>query len=136
MEQILLTALFAAATKQFNLPQGLLASLCYVESAHDTGAIHHDDGGTNSVGICQVKLSTAQWLGFKGTEKELMEPKTNIYYAAKYLKYNISRYKDHIKGVVAYNRGNALGLTSSKYSDKVINQWRNYGTTSTSNHRD
>jgi soluble lytic murein transglycosylase-like protein len=110
---------------QFGLPQGLLSSLCYVESTHNVNAIHKDDGRGNSVGVCQIKLETAQWLGFKGTEKQLMDPKTNIYYAAKYLARNSSRYNGDItKAIIAYNIGHAKQLTHTKYSDKVLRQWR------------
>ena len=119
-----LLALFTTATIQFNLPPGLLASLCFVESSHNVAAIHEDDGGSNSVGICQVKLTTAQWFGFKGTEKQLMNPATNIFYAAAYLSYQQRRYKgDVTKAVIAYNIGNAKGLTQTIYSNKVIDQW-------------
>lgn len=114
---------FQINTIDNSLPKGLLESLCYVESTWRVNAIHKDDGNSNSVGICQVKLSTARYLGFKGTEKDLMLPENNIKYAAKYLSKNITRYTDITKGIVAYNRGNAKGLTSTKYSTKVIKQW-------------
>lgn len=87
--------------------------------------MHHDDGGANSVGICQIKLKSAKQMGFKGTEKQLLDPKTNIYYAAKFLSYQIKRYHSVQRGVVAYNRGNAKSLTTSNYQVKVYKQWRN-----------
>lgn len=118
-------ALFTTATIQFNLPQGLLASLCFVESRHDVAAIHEDDGDSNSIGVCQIKLKTAQWFGFRGSERELMRPATNIYYAAAYLSYQQRRYKGDItKAVIAYNVGNAKGLTQTEYSAKVLGQWQ------------
>lgn len=122
----LLTTLFFTTSKQFDLPQNLLSSLCFIESTHNPNAVHKDDGTTNSVGVCQLKLKTAKWLGFKGTEKQLMDPRTNIYYAAKYLKYQIDRYNSVERGIVAYNKGNAKNLTHSKYSEKVMKQWRLY----------
>lgn len=120
-----LTALFLAATVQFSLPPKLLDSLCFVETRHVITAIHHDDGGSDSIGVCQVKFSTAKWLGYKGTEKGLLNPKTNIYYAAMYLSRNMRRYDGSVeKAVIAYNRGNAKGLTTSIYQSKVFKQWR------------
>lgn len=120
-----LLALFTTATIQFSLPPGLLASLCFVESKHDITAIHEDDGDSNSVGVCQIKLKTAQWFGFQGTEKDLMRPAVNIYYAAAYLSYQQRRYKGDItKAIIAYNIGNAKGLTQTQYSIKVIGQWQ------------
>jgi soluble lytic murein transglycosylase-like protein len=124
MNAVLLTLLFNTTSAEFKLPPNLLSSLCYIESTHNINAVHKDDGGGDSVGICQVKLKTAKWLGFKGTEKQLMYPKTNIYYAAKYLAYQKKRYGNITRAIVAYNIGNAKNLTRSKYSDKVIKQWR------------
>lgn len=113
-------------TLKFSLPEGLLASLCYVESTHKVTAIHHDDGGEDSLGICQVKLNTARYLGFKGTREQLMQPKNNIYYSAKYLAKQIKRYNSTSKGIIAYNRGNAKNLTTTKYLAKVTKTWRKH----------
>lgn len=124
MDVVTLALLFTITSVKYNLPPNLLASVCYIESHHNINAINKDDGHGDSVGICQVKLKTAKWLGFDGTQKQLMSPKTNIYYAAKYLSSQIKRYSSVTKGVVAYNRGNSKGLTKSKYSDKVFKQWR------------
>lgn len=124
MDLLLLSILFTTTSAQFNLPPNLLSSLCYVESNHNIKAVHKDDGTTNSVGVCQVKLKTAKWLGFKGTESQLMDPKTNIYYSAKYLSLQLRRYHNNTtKAVIAYNIGNAKGLTRTKYSDRVITHW-------------
>lgn len=115
---------FALITAQYNLPPNLLSSLCYVESHHKVSAIHHDDGGADSLGICQIKLKTAKNMGFKGTAKQLMDPKMNIKYAGKYLRHQINRYHSIPIAVIAYNRGSAKGLTVSKYQIKVYKQWR------------
>lgn len=120
-----LTAIFLSATMQFNLPPALLDSLCFVESKHEVTAIHHDDGGSDSLGVCQVKLETARWLGFQGTEQQLMNPKVNAYYAAKYLSRNLKRYNGQVeKSVIAYNRGSAKNLRHTQYSQKVLTIWR------------
>ncbi len=119
-----LLALFTTISIQNGLPEGLLESLCWVESKHDVLAIHHDDGDADSLGICQIKLSTAKELGFKGTAKQLMNPKMNIKYSAKYLKWQIQRYGSTARGVIAYNRGNSRGLTTSRYQRKVFKKWK------------
>lgn len=99
-------ALFMAATVTYHLPPQLLPAICFVESSHRVDAIHHDDGGGDSLGICQVKLETAKMLGFKGSKQALMRPEVNIKYAALYLKKQISRYHgDTRKAVAAYNAG-------------------------------
>jgi Transglycosylase SLT domain len=119
-----LAALFITQTLHFGLPPDLLSSLCFVESKHDVSAIHHDDGGTDSIGICQIKFKTAQSLGFKGSAKDLLDPQVNTYYAAKYLQHQLSRYHgDTTKAVIAYNMGSTKGFTTTKYSVRVLKQW-------------
>lgn len=124
MRMVTLTALFMTMSTSYGLPAGLLSSICYVESRHKITAVHHDDGGADSLGVCQIKLKTAKAMGFHGTAKQLMIPRNNVKYAAKYLAYQINRYKSVSKAVIAYNRGNARGLTSSHYQRKVFNKWR------------
>lgn len=125
MTSAALASLFMFYSQAYNLPPNLLSSVCYVESKHDIMALHHDDGGEDSLGICQVKHSTSKWLGFKGTAQQLMIPATNIKYAALYLSRQMKRYKGNItKAVISYNRGNAKGLTRTKYSDIVLKKWR------------
>ena len=121
---ITLSALFLSANMTFNLPPGLLESLCYIESKHQVNAIHHHDGDDSSYGVCQIKYKTAQWLGFKGTREQLMNPKTNIYYAAKYLAKQRNRYKGSLqKAVIAYNMGHARFIETA-YSRRVFEKWR------------
>lgn len=115
------------AGASFDLPPNLLTSLCYVESGHKVAAVHQDDGNGDSLGICQIKLSTARFVGFKGTRKQLMDPTINIYYAAKYLGHQVQRYHgDLTKAVIAYNIGSARQLKTTQYSQKVMKQWRKY----------
>lgn len=122
---ITLTALFVSTSMQFGLPHGLLESICYVESGHNPKAIHRNDGGADSIGLCQIKFKTAKWLGFRGKEIDLYKPSVNAYYAAKYLKYQINRYNGNTKkAVIAYNRGNAKSLTDTSYSCTVFKYWR------------
>lgn len=120
-----LVLLFSSISATYNLPPNLLSSICYVESNHTPSAMHLKDGDSNSVGVCQIKLKTAKWLGFKGNEKQLLIPENNVKYAALYLKYLLKRYKGNMtKAIIAYNIGHAKNLTRTKYSDKVMNIWR------------
>lgn len=123
----MLSVLFVATSLNLGLPAGLLESVCYVESTHRVKAIHHHDGHGTSYGICQIKLATAQSLGFKGTDYDLMKPSTNIYYAGLYLKKQISRYSSVKRGVIAYNYGNAKALTTTAYQRKVFRRWSTTG---------
>lgn len=123
MDAVTIILTFALVSHNVSLPTGLLSAVCYVESKHKVDAMHLDDGNSNSVGICQIKLSTARWLGFKGTEADLKNPKTNIHYAAKYLKYQLKRYGNDInKAISAYNAG-SFKKSNHKYVNKVITAW-------------
>ena len=106
MTTIALMMLFGSVSQTFNLPPGLLSSVCFVESSHNVHAMHFNDGGGNSVGICQLKLGTARLLGFKGDENSLKIPKNNVYFAAKYLRRQLDRYRGNVWAAVsAYNAG-------------------------------
>lgn len=94
----------------------LLSAVCYVESRHDTAAYVHNDGGSPSYGMCQIKLNTARYMGYKGTAAGLMNPDTNALYAAKYLAYQIGR-RGTVGGVCGYNAGNRC--RNHKYVTKV-----------------
>lgn len=118
-----LYALFILYSTQNHLPPGLLSSLCYVESKHNVNALALDDGGSASIGICQLKYKTAKMMGFKGAARQLIDPRTNIKFSAKYLRHQILRYKSVRKGVIAYNRGNSRDLTTTIYQRKVFKEW-------------
>lgn len=108
--------LLAAALTGVN--PALLSSLCFVESNHKINAYVHQDGGSPSYGICQVKESTARALGFTGRAEALMDPSVNALYAAKYLKRQHRRYKSWPKAVSAYNCGRVCN--NKRYVDKVM----------------
>lgn len=125
-----LVAIFALVSQSLGLPPGLLSAVCWVESKHNQDAINLYDGGTPSLGVCQIKLSTARRLGYKGSIQKLWrDPKTNAYYAGLYLRVNLDRYdNDANKAVAAYNAGvhrvNNQGLTKNrKYVEKVLLAW-------------
>lgn len=129
MTSAALLLIFASVTKTLGLPKDLLSSLCYVESKHDINAINPDDGNSSSLGICQIKLSTARNLGFKGTETQLKNPRVNIFYAGKYLSNQLHRYRgDFSQAISAYNAGtcrrnNRGEIKNRKYVAKVLAQW-------------
>lgn len=125
-----LLILFAAASNTFDLPPGLLGSLCYVESSYDVEAINPDDGHGDSIGVCQIKVETARTLGFQGTADQLRDPFLNSYYAGMYLSHQLRRYHGNIlKGVASYNSGtwrvDLEGHTKNqKYVNKVMKAWK------------
>jgi soluble lytic murein transglycosylase-like protein len=118
-----LAVAFTLVSSNLALPQGLLEALCMIESNHEVLAMSNHDGGSKSYGVCQIKMNTAKLVGFKGTEKQLMEPTINIYYSGKYLQKQINRYKDLDKAVSAYNAG-SYRTFNRLYVNKVMKQWR------------
>lgn len=122
MESIILLV-----AKTVGVPGVLLLAICTNESGLNNLTILHD-GGSPSVGICQVKKETAELMGYKGISygklrptknrmypgameavgraKGLMNPKTNAEFAAKYLKYQLERYDNNwCKATAAFNAG-------------------------------
>ena len=78
------------------------------------------DGGSPSYGVCQLKQTTAEQMGYKGRPKDLMNPKINAYWAAKYLRYQLKRYGgDFCKASAAYNSGTYM--ESNVYPGKPRN---------------
>ncbi len=128
MDHLLL--LFASVTAQYNLPPGLLQSICTVESGLTSNAIHKDDGTNNSVGICQLHVDTARFVGFRGPETALFDPGLNIKYAGLYLRNRLSHYhNDSISAIATYNSGtlrlNKYGkIKNQKYVEKVLKEWK------------
>jgi soluble lytic murein transglycosylase-like protein len=100
-----LIAIILNAAKAASVPGWLFLAICNHESGLVPSAIVHNDGGSPSIGLCQIKKGTAQSLGFKGTQKDLLNPKTNAKYAALYLKSQLNKYGSLCKGVAAYNSG-------------------------------
>lgn len=125
----MLAITFASTTTALQLPDGLLSSLCFVESSHNPKAVNKLDGNSPSLGLCQIKLDTARTLGFKGDAKLLMNANLNAYFAGQYLKKQISRYHGDIrKAVGAYNSGTyreneAGNPINSLYIRKVFAKW-------------
>lgn len=129
METLAVT--FALITNTFSLPAGLIQAICFTESGYNVHAIHLYDGATHSYGVCQIKIETARFLGFKGTERQLLKPETNVYYAGKYLRYQLNRYSgNRYKAIAAYNAGTfnpssvMVGKAKNhKYVSKVMIAW-------------
>lgn len=112
------------AAKYEGVPPLLLLAVCYTESTFFKYAPKMD-GNSMSHGICQVKLETAHFMdkvdpgNDKATFKSLQIPYVNALYAAKYLKYQMSRYPISLDlAIDAYNKGTAVSK-SSRYVQTV-----------------
>lgn len=107
-------AYFQDAASKLGLDVNLIRAVCFRESSGNEKAYRYepvvDDG---SIGLMQILLSTARGEGFRGTQDELFDPKTNIYYGGKYLKFWYAKTGD-------------LNLTASCYNGgyKAFNHYR------------
>ena len=82
----------------------VLAAIVKVESRYDARALRRERKVRDwSVGLMQVRVGTARWLGFAGEEFQLMSPDTNLHYGAVYLERLIRRYGSG--AISAYNAG-------------------------------
>lgn len=144
------------AASEFNLDVALLYAICTVESNCKPRAINHDDGTRKqksegikdkSYGMFQIKLTTAQRLGFKATEvvmveklykgkvklvpkvinytADLLKPTVNTWYAAKLLRHLYDRYGNTEKVISAYNAGRYT-KANTKYVNKVLRHYARY----------
>jgi soluble lytic murein transglycosylase-like protein len=94
-----------SAAKAFSIPPALLLAICQTETGLKN-VVAHSDGGSASFGVCQVKLNTARMFNKRVYASELLHPPTNARYAARYLAWQLNRYKGDVWcAVEAYNRG-------------------------------
>lgn len=116
---------------QEKAPPELMLAICKVESSLRPTAVNHKDGnGRTSIGLCQIQLRTAQWMGYTGDEKGLYSVESNVKYSARYLAYQLRRY-DHVYdyAIAAYNAGSVRRnpnkkLINERYVRKVWAMYR------------
>lgn len=114
--------LMAAVTN--HVPVRLLKAICQHESRLNPKALNKYDKGSPSYGLCQIKAATARYVGYSGNARGLFNPYTNAHYAARYLRYQLTRYdEDWVKATSAYNAGRAHKvIRNTKYVRLV---WKN-----------
>jgi hypothetical protein len=98
------TQILITAAKSVKISSVILVAVCTHETGLNNVVVPHD-GGSASIGICQVKYETAHMLGYEGNPKGLLNPKINARYAALYLKYQYDRYNNWCKTIAAFNAG-------------------------------
>lgn len=102
------TSIITGYADEFTLDEDLIKAVIWQESSGFPNAKRKEDG-FYSYGLCGLTLIAARDMGYLGTEEDLIEPDTNIGYAAAYLRYQYERYGDLDKGLVAYNAGHWTG---------------------------
>ena len=99
----------------------VLAVVCHYETRGNidkAGAVG-DDGA--SLGICQVKVQTAQEMGYRGPAEGLKDPVTNIRYAARWLRHCVDLGAASVRRQAeCYNAGR-LGRAKTLYASRVHN---------------
>jgi len=105
---------FTFISDKLEIPVGLLAAMCSVESNH-TNAINWNDAGSPSVGICQMKVKTAKEVGCTASDR--LNPPKAVECAGRYLAKQHKRFKSWDKALCYYNTGRPL--PSCEYSRKV-----------------
>lgn len=114
------SAIILAAAKAAKVSGALLLAICTQESNLTNAYVLHD-GGSPSIGVCQLKYGTASMLGYKGPASSLMDPVLNATWAAKYLAYQQTRYGDDWhKLAAAYNAGSYNPSTKVKGCPKNL----------------
>lgn len=117
--------------KLFKLDPELLMAICTVESHCNPTALNHNDGTikqktlrvkSKSYGMFQIKLATARSLGFRRSSKDLLDPDTNTYYAAKLLNTLYIKYKYTKDVVSAYNAGKPV-THNTRYVGSVFKKY-------------
>jgi soluble lytic murein transglycosylase-like protein len=102
---------------QHNVDPRLVVAIISTESGFRRYAKRVERDGNVSIGLMQIKVRTARWLGFRGSPEKLYAPWINVYYGVRYLSMNLKRYGDVWDAVSAYNAGHSL------WSDGSVDYW-------------
>jgi len=78
--------------------------------------------GIKYYGLMQMSYGTAKLVGFKGHPSDLMNWKTNVRLAARYLEILHNEHGTKSKAVAAYNAGTVYYCKQCKDKSKVVNQ--------------
>ena len=114
-------SLIAEYSKQFNVDKHLICAIIKVESNFNPVAINKNDGPSDSLGLMQIKYSTARELGFRGTPKQLISPNYNLKYGIKYLAKAQEKFNNVSHVIQAYNGGLAVKIKDhTSYTRKVL----------------
>jgi soluble lytic murein transglycosylase-like protein len=109
--------------QKYGIDPKILKGLVFRESSFRPTAINTEgkkDIMRQSLGLAQVRPSTAKWMGHKGTPQDLLKPEVNLEYSAKYLARNLKRYQgDYNKALSAYNAGRYT-TANTKYVKDIL----------------
>lgn len=111
----------AAKSIKHGVPTTLIYAIIFMESSiHPNTKIWEPNVEQFAMGLGQVLPSTARWMGFKGTDEELLKPEVNLEYVAKYLRYQLDRYENDIpEAIAAYNAGSVKYREDGSYINQA-----------------
>lgn len=113
------------AATRVGVPVELMLAIAWVESSCRANLQPRLDGTTPSYGLFQIKLETARWVDSvyrhkrAATAAKLNNPYMNAFYASKFMKLLLKRYKgNQAMAIDAYNKGGVV-CTESVYVKRV-----------------
>lgn len=100
-----------------NVSPRLIWAIIQIESSWNEKAI----GDAGEIGLMQIKCETARQMGYGGGCGALFFPALNIWYGAKYLRWQLTRYRGDLQSALsAYNAGTATERNQD-YVNRVLN---------------
>lgn len=113
-----------AAAREFRIEHALIAAIVDQESRGVWNARGRDD----EYGLMQILCPTARMMDYTADCDGLLQPAINVWYSAKYLRYQLDRYADQMMkvswAVAAYNAGTARRVdnrfSNQRYVDSVL----------------
>lgn len=120
-----------AAGKSFDLDPALIAAVISKESGGDWDAVGDQDTRYPSYGLMQIRLTTAEMLGYTGDATDLLNPSVNVRYGSEYLRWQMDRYDGNVEtAIAAYNTGTAYlkgdRFKNQGYVDDVLRRWERF----------
>ncbi len=98
--------LVAGAAERHKVPITLLEAMIHQESGANPDAFRVECGVCDaSFGLLQLLLTTVRGIGYLGPVRMLFDPAVNIEFGAQYLAGLLTKYKDPLLALVAYNGG-------------------------------
>jgi soluble lytic murein transglycosylase-like protein len=99
----------------------VLMAICHYETRGEADPVNAQ-GELDEEGICQIRFSTAVEMGYLGIASGLADSRTNIRYAAKWLKHCQRLGAGSIRQLaMCYNEGRFTETSKTKYSGHIAN---------------
>ncbi len=95
------------ASKEHNVEINLIKAIVFTESSGKSSGYDYEKyANENSYGLGRILLSTARDMGFKGTAIDLLNPKINLYYTTKYIRFWLDKGNNNMSlAISSYNSG-------------------------------